>query len=231
MRELRQPDRAIPEEDTRRGCGRRQPCDRGGDDPLPAGAGGSRRAGRGDRGRGLLPEARPVRAGIGSDAITPRCSSRRCRCSCGLREPDPARSARLAGRRRRDHGRDVLATDVDPDGGHQPVHPHSCDGHPVLGRTPVLHGRLAGRPSRRDDHGYACRRRDDGCLGVQRVRDALPRCHPPGRPPPGDLLRQLDDHHWPHSSRPLAGGPGEEPGNRCDPEADRPPGSIRAARP
>ena len=31
-------------------------------------------------------------------------------------------------------------------------------------------------------------------------------------PPSGDLLRQLDDHHRPHPARPLAGGPGEEPG-------------------
>ena len=56
--------------------------------------------------------------------------------------------------------------------------------------------------------------RHDRRLGVQRVRDALPRGHPRGRPPPGDLLRQLDDHHRPRPARPLARGAGEGPRRR-----------------
>ena len=73
--------------------------------------------------------------------------------------------------------------------------------------------------------------RDDRGLGLQRLRDALPGRHPPGRPPPGDLLRQLDDHPRARPARPLARGPGEGPGDRRDPPADRPPGDVGAARP
>ena len=66
---------------------------------------------------------------------------------------------------------------------------------------------------------------------LQRLRDALPGRHPRGGPPPGDVLRQLDDHHRARPARPLARGPGEGPGDRRDPAAHRPPGDVGPARP
>ena len=47
----------------------------------------------------------------------------------------------------------------------------------------------------------------------------FPDGRPRGRPPPGDVLRQLDDHPRARPARALARGPGEGPGGRRDPAA------------
>ena len=108
------------------------------------------------------------------------------------------------GRRGRDHDRDVLAADIRPDGDDQPDRPGPRHVRPALGRPAVLCGRLASRAPWRRDDGYARRRRHDGCLGVQRRRDAQSSVGPRGRSAPRDVLRQLRDRPGP--GRCSAGG-------------------------
>ena len=230
MRLLREPDRALPEEDRGGRGGQREPGHRARNHPVPAqrdGTGGAGRRDRGGRVRGPRRSRRTGgRADLGGGAgrRAHRGGPRAGEGASGARDP----VAGEPGRRGHDHAADVLARPALGHGGPQQARPLARHLHPVLGRCAVLPRRVARAPARQLDHGHAGRRGHERGLGLQRLRHDVPRRGAAGRDPPGHLLRQLHHHRGADPAGTLAGGARQGPDRGRRQGADRAPGEVRA---
>ena len=104
------------------------------------------------------------------------------------------------------------------------------DGHPGLGGPALLPRGVAGRPPRHRNMDTLVAVGTSAAWLYSVVVTLVPDGRPRGRPPPGDLLRRLDDHPRPRPPRPLARGPGQGQHDRRDPPAGRPAARSTARR-